>query len=86
LKTCPGRGRLEQLLENRLVDTERDELEQHVEGCAACQQRLDELSGPMQGGNTMARAVTVQGANGSQTVVDLRFHVIRQRRPERPRD
>ena len=44
MKTCPDRGRLEQLLNNRLVDTELDELEQHVEGCADCQQTLDELS------------------------------------------
>jgi WD40 repeat protein/tRNA A-37 threonylcarbamoyl transferase component Bud32 len=42
MTTCPDRGRLEQLLENRLGDTELDELEQHVEGCAACQQTLDE--------------------------------------------
>ena len=44
MKTCPDRGRLEQLLENRLVDTELDELEQHVEGCADCQRTLDELT------------------------------------------
>jgi hypothetical protein len=45
MKTCPDRGRLEQLLENRLVDTELDELEQHVEGCAVCQQVLELLTG-----------------------------------------
>jgi eukaryotic-like serine/threonine-protein kinase len=44
MTTCPDRGRLEQLLDNRLVDTELDELEQHVEGCASCQQVLDELT------------------------------------------
>ena len=44
MKTCPDRGRLELLLENRLVDTELDDLEQHVEGCAVCQQKLDELT------------------------------------------
>ena len=44
MTTCPGRGQLERLLENRLVDTELDELEQHIEACAACQQTLDELS------------------------------------------
>jgi len=38
MKTCLARGRLERLLENRLGDTELDELEQHVEGCTACQQ------------------------------------------------
>ena len=42
--TCPDRGRLEQLLDNRLVDTELDELEQHVEGCSACQQVLELLT------------------------------------------
>ena len=50
MKTCPDRGRLEQLLENRLVETELDELEQHVEGCAACQQTLEELTGSTQCG------------------------------------
>ena len=44
MTTCPDRGRLKQLLENRLVDTELDELEQHVEGCVVCQQTLEELS------------------------------------------
>ena len=44
MKTCPDRGWLEQLLNNRLVDTELDELEQHVEACSACQQTLDELT------------------------------------------
>ena len=44
MTTCPDRGRLEQLLDNLLVDTELDELEEHVEGCAACQQTLDELT------------------------------------------
>ena len=44
MNTRPGRGQLERLLETRLVDTELDELEQHIEACAACQQTLDELS------------------------------------------
>ena len=44
MKTCPDRGRLEQLLDNRLVDTELDELVQHVEGCSACQQVLELLT------------------------------------------
>ena len=33
---CPDRERLEQLLHHRLEDTELDEVEQHIEGCAAC--------------------------------------------------
>jgi len=45
MNDCPDRDRLERLLNGRLEDTERDELEQHVEGCANCQQTLDELTG-----------------------------------------
>jgi len=41
---CPDSAQLELLLDNRLADTERDELELHVEGCAACQQTLEELT------------------------------------------
>ena len=41
---CPDRDRLERLLDHRLVDTELDEMEQHVEGCATCQQTLEELT------------------------------------------
>ncbi len=44
MTTCPDPGRLEQLLNNRLVDTELDELVQHVEGCSACQQVLELLT------------------------------------------
>ncbi len=50
MTTCPDRGQLEQLLENRLVDTELDEMEQHVEGCADCQRTLEELTGSTQWG------------------------------------
>jgi hypothetical protein len=44
MKTCPDRSQLARLLDKCLVDTELDELEQHVEGCGACQQTLDELT------------------------------------------
>jgi hypothetical protein len=44
MTTCPNRGQLEHLLDNRLVDTELDELEQHVQGCSTCQQTTDELT------------------------------------------
>jgi serine/threonine protein kinase len=44
MKTCPDRSQLAHLLDNRLVDTELDEMEQHVDGCAGCQQTLDELT------------------------------------------
>ena len=40
---CPDRDLLERLLNNRL-DTELDELDRHVKGCASCQQTLDELT------------------------------------------
>ena len=42
---CPDRDRLERLLDHRLEDTELDEIEQHIEGCAACQHTLEELTG-----------------------------------------
>jgi len=44
MKLCPDRDQLELLLENRLVDTDRDALELHVEGCAGCQQVLEALT------------------------------------------
>ena len=42
---CPDRDRLERLLDHRLDDTELDEIEEHIEACAACQLTLDELTG-----------------------------------------
>ena len=42
---CPDRDRLERLLDHRLEDTELDEIEQHIEGCAICQYTLEELTG-----------------------------------------
>jgi hypothetical protein len=41
---CPPRDRLERLVGHHLVDAELDEVEQHVEGCAACQPTLEENS------------------------------------------
>ncbi len=41
---CPDSAQLELLLDNRLADAERVELERHVEGCAACQQTLEGLT------------------------------------------
>ncbi len=40
----PDIAQLELLLDNSLADTERDELERHVEGCAARQQTLEGLT------------------------------------------
>ena len=42
---CPDRDLLERLLNESLVDTELDGLEQHLANCASCQRSLDELSG-----------------------------------------
>ena len=42
---CPDRDRLERLLTRGFEGTELDEIEGHIEGCAACQQVLDELTG-----------------------------------------
>jgi hypothetical protein len=41
---CPDREKFDLLLANRLAVTERDELEQHVEDCAACQPTPDALT------------------------------------------
>ena len=41
---CPDREQLDLLLTKRLADTVREELELHVEDCAACQQTLEALS------------------------------------------
>jgi hypothetical protein len=44
MKQCPDRDLLERLLNNRLADTELDELDLHLRGCASCQQSLEELT------------------------------------------
>ena len=44
MKPCPDRHLLERLLNNRLADTERDELELHVQDCDTCQQTLEDLT------------------------------------------
>jgi serine/threonine protein kinase/WD40 repeat protein len=44
MSLCPGRDRLELFLAERLDDRSREELEQHVESCRACQEVLDALS------------------------------------------
>ncbi len=44
MKSCPDRDLFKRLLNNRLGDTELDELDQHVRGCASCQQTLEDLS------------------------------------------
>ncbi len=40
----PDRDCLERRLGHRLLDTELDEIEQHVDCCAACHRTLDELT------------------------------------------
>jgi hypothetical protein len=44
MSPCPSPERLRRLLAEELDDAERDPLESHVEGCAACQEALEELS------------------------------------------
>jgi WD40 repeat protein/serine/threonine protein kinase/tetratricopeptide (TPR) repeat protein len=44
MTACPDREELERLVTNRLAESVRDELEMHVEHCAACQQVLDRLT------------------------------------------
>src|SRR5262245_5294084 len=42
---CPSGEQLRGFLDERLEDALRDSIEKHTESCAACQQRLAELSG-----------------------------------------
>jgi tetratricopeptide (TPR) repeat protein len=44
MSPCPSPEQLQRLLAEELDDTERDPLECHIEGCAACQGALEELS------------------------------------------
>jgi eukaryotic-like serine/threonine-protein kinase len=44
MKNCPDRELFERLMNNRLADTEVEELDRHVKGCASCQQILDALT------------------------------------------
>jgi eukaryotic-like serine/threonine-protein kinase len=44
MRLCPDRDILELLLNDGLVDSELDELDAHVKGCAACQRALEELT------------------------------------------
>src|SRR6516165_9539559 len=44
MKRCPGRDRLSAFLADQLDPSVREALEEHVEGCTACQGLLDELT------------------------------------------
>ena len=44
MSPCPSPEQLRRLLAEELDDAERDPLECHIEGCAACQGALEELS------------------------------------------
>jgi eukaryotic-like serine/threonine-protein kinase len=45
MSPCPQRDQLERLLAERLSEPERVAVEAHVEGCAACQQALNQMAG-----------------------------------------
>jgi hypothetical protein len=49
MSPCPRPDRLRQLLAVRLAGPEAEAVEAHVEGCAACQQALEELTGNVRG-------------------------------------
>jgi hypothetical protein len=51
---CPGRDRLERLLDAGCGDGAGEELEQHVEGCPACQQALEAMTGAADWGDCRA--------------------------------
>jgi anti-sigma factor RsiW len=42
--SCPNETDLNVLLKGELPDAERNRLEQHLEECAACRQRLDRMA------------------------------------------
>jgi hypothetical protein len=42
--SCPSHKQLGQLLAEELIGPERDRLEAHIEGCAACQEALEDLT------------------------------------------
>jgi serine/threonine protein kinase len=44
MSPCPSSDQLQRLLAEELDDAQRDPLESHIEGCAACQGALEELS------------------------------------------
>jgi hypothetical protein len=44
MEQCPDRDLLERLLNDRLADTEFDELDRHLKGCASRQQTLEQLT------------------------------------------
>lgn len=62
--TCPPSSELERLFLGGLSDAEADALEQHVLGCAACRQTLEQLLGAK---DSLAAALVATGA--SQTSV-----------------
>ena len=45
MPSCPSDAKLTGLLADALSKAERDALARHVEGCAACQDRLARLTG-----------------------------------------
>ncbi len=56
---------------NGLADTERDELERHVESCPDCQQTLEELTdATMWDHEPRLRAVIARGDTAASLVVD----------------
>ena len=64
---CPPQEHLEQLLDDRLDATEDSTLARHVESCAECQDRLEQLlsgsvssSAPLQCNSETADAVLIR--------------------------
>src|SRR4051812_16720746 len=49
MTSCPAPELLERLLGEQLADAEREAVEAHVEGCAACQQALGRMAGGLAG-------------------------------------
>ncbi len=78
MKLCPDREQLELLLDNRLVDTARAEVERHVEGCADCQQTLEELTGARECGPVRRTEVLNPFAGTPSTSMSGRVGAIKE--------
>ena len=67
MKRCPGRDRLAAFLADQLDPSVCEALEEHVEGCAACQGLLDELTERWDWG-LARRSEADAGVTGEQTI------------------
>jgi serine/threonine protein kinase len=68
MNRCPSSQQLEQLLDERLPDTEYQVVSLHVDGCAACQAALEQLTTPVENGGSLSEILRRQ-ENGNTAAV-----------------